>query len=199
MNNLANQNTDAATEAKSEVSYYDKMKVNLRQKQFMLSRKLSTHKIKPMKEIKKGFFPTQMTEEQRKAIVEIGFNKHPELSLQNPFLQKCEERVAQQEKIKKLDQQLKVNLKIDVDKETAYKMTESSLLPHLAITFYVSIPFKDSLLNTGGISPSQPVSITYPSVVKKGFMFSPSMVKSKVEGSSRDKKTEQFDEKAHRR
>lgn len=165
----------------------------------MLSRKLSTHKIKPMKEVKKGFFPTQMTEEQRKAIVEIGFNKHPELSLQNPFLQKCEERVAQQEKIKKLDQQLKLNLKIDVDKETAYKMTESSLQPHLATTFNVSIPYKDSLLNTGGASPSQPASTAYPSVVKQGFMFSPSNVKTKIEASPRNKKTKQFAERAHRR
>lgn len=127
----------------------------------MLSRKLSSHKIKPVKETKKGVFPTQMTEDQRKAIVEIGFNKHPELSLQNPFLQKCQERAAQQEKVKKLDQQLKLSLKIDIDKETAYEVTESSLQPHLATTFNVSIPFKDSLLNTGKIFPSQPVSTTY--------------------------------------
>lgn len=115
--------------------------------------------------------PTKNTQEQTKAIVDVGFFNKPELELSNPFIKRQKE-IAEEIKVKKLTQRNNNEMEDKVNDFLQFKITETSLQPHLTSTFNMSMPFKDSLLNSNINSPSQPSNSTvYAKGPKQGFMF----------------------------
>ena len=134
-------------------------------------------KKKKRKVSKKTLRPTAPDKNQTKAILEVGFTERPDLKIKNPFIQRQQE-LAEEQKLKKMTEKLNLDLKDDFDKGIESKYTKTSLEPHLASTFNVSMPFKDELLSSNSVQPSQPAASTvYAKGSNNGFMFNPSKVK----------------------
>jgi hypothetical protein len=165
---------------KYEASIYDKMKMNLKDKQYMLVKKVPKGKKLRRRSNKCHLRPTTNTEDQINAIIEAGIKEHPELEVRNPFIKRQKE-ILEDQKIRMLTQRRNEILKDKLDEFSNLKFTESSLHPHLSSTFNVSMPFKDSLLNANINSISQPtLSTVYAKPSKQGFMFNAEKIKKEV-------------------
>lgn len=124
-------------------------------KNYMLVKKMPKKKFKKEKAIH-NVKPTQQTEDNHNAILEVGFGGNADLLLQNPFIDRQKGNVnhssgSQNYKFGGKDLSHYKNLKSFGKLE---ENKEDSLKPHLTSTFNVSIPFKDTLM---GMSVNEPV------------------------------------------
>jgi len=117
-----------------------------------------------LKKPKKAFRvkPKQTTEEEHKAIVEVGFSNIPKLKLNNPFIERQEKLASENKNNQFVAKDLIYFKDIRQKEKNAASMERRPIHPQFSSTFNVTLPFKDTLLDlTPEMPPNQGISTIY--------------------------------------